>query len=104
MGLYSAPRGAALYCKYNSNNGFYEPIGHKPFVTSGIIKSSNTVDIYKIYSKPSDPNIRLCEDPNLEVYNTTFTNPLNFNVTIDDVALFTFLDGSWTIYSYNPDQ
>lgn len=104
MGLYSAPRGAALYCKYNSNNGFYEPIGHKPFITSGIIKSSNTVDIYKIYSKPNDPNIRLCEDPELEVYNTTFTNPLKFNVTIDDVALFTFLDGSWTIYSYNPDQ
>lgn len=99
-GLYSAPRGAVLYCKYNSNNGFYEPIGHKPFMTSGIISSSNTVDIYKIYSKPNDPNIRLSDDPQLEQYSTVFKNPLSFNITTNDIGLFTFIDGSWVLFSH----
>jgi hypothetical protein len=101
IGIYSAPRGAAVYCKYNSNNGFYEPIGHRPFTTSGTITSSNTVDIYKIYTKPNNPNIRLSEDPKLEVYNTTFKNPLKFDVSINDVALFNFIDGAWVVYAYN---
>ena len=99
-GLYSAPRGGIIYCRYNSNNGFYEPIGHRPFMTSGIIKSSNTVDIYKIYSKPNDPNIRLSDDPALEIYNTSFKNPLSFNVSVNDVGLFTFMDGRWVLFSY----
>jgi hypothetical protein len=104
LGMYPAPRGAALYCKYNSNNGFYEPIGHRPFVTSGTILSANTVEIYKIYTKPNNPDIRLSDDPELEKYETLYKNPLEYNITIGDTGLFTFLDGYWTLYSYNPDR
>lgn len=101
LGMYPAPRGAALYCRYNSNNGFYEPIGHRPFVTSGEIVSANTVQIYKIYSKPNNPNIRLSDDPNLEQYAATYKNPLEYSINIGGIGLFMFLDGYWTLQSYN---
>lgn len=101
IGTYSAPRGAALYCKYNADNGFYEPIGHKPFITSGVITSSNTVNIYKIYTAPNNPNIRLSDDPAVEIYSTTYKDPLNYQATIDSVGLFVFIDGSWVLQSFN---
>lgn len=101
FGIYSAPRGAPLYCKYNSNNGFYEPIGFRPFITSGIISSTNTVNIYKVYTKPNDPNLKLSDDPKLEVYETQYKNPLKYNVSIGDVGMFTYIDRSWVLYAYN---
>lgn len=101
FGIYSAPRGAALYCRYNSNNGFYEPIGFRPFVTSGTIRSTNTVNIYKIYTTPNDPDVRLSDDPNLQVYETQYKNPLNYNISIGDIGMFTYLDSSWVLYAYN---
>jgi len=99
FGMYPAPRGAALYCRYNSINGFYEPIGHKPFFTSGTIISADTVEIYKIYSKPNNPEIRLSDDPELEQYETIYKNPLEFDINIGSKGLFTFLDGYWTLIS-----
>jgi hypothetical protein len=101
LGLFPAPRGGTLYCKYNSNNGFYEPIGHRPFVTSGVINSTNSVEIYKIYTKPNNPSIKLSDDPNLQKYTTTYKNPLNFGISPGGIGLFTFLDGYWTLTSYN---
>lgn len=101
LGVYSAPRGAALYCKYNADNGFYEPVGHKPFITSGTISSYNTVDIYKVYTLPDTPNLRLSDNPNVETYRTTYQNPLGYQVSINTIGLFTFINGSWVLQSYN---
>lgn len=101
LGVYSAPRGAALYCKYNADNGFYEPVGHKPFITSGTISSYNTVNIYKVYTLPESSNLSLSDAPNVETYRTTYKNPLGYQVSINSVGLFTFIDGSWVLQSYN---
>lgn len=101
LGVYSAPRGAALYCKYNSDNGFYEPVGHKPFITSGTISSYNTADIYKVYTLPNTPNLTLSDDPDVQTYRTTYKNPLGYQVSINSLGLFTFIDGSWVLQSYN---
>lgn len=101
IGVYSAPRGAALYCKYNSNNGFYEPIGFQPFITSGIINSYNTVNIYKVYTKPNNPSIKLSDDPKLEQYTTIYKNPLNYKISVGDIGLFTFINGYWVLQSFN---
>lgn len=102
LGMYSAPRGAALYCKYNSDNGFYEPIGYRPFITSGLIESYNTAKIFKIYStKKADTNIKTSDDQNLESYSAIYKNPLSYQVSIGGVGLFTFMNGYWVLHAFN---
>ena len=49
-GLFRAPRGAALYCKYNTDNGFYEPIYNQPFITTGKTTSATVADIDNTYT------------------------------------------------------
>jgi hypothetical protein len=97
LGVYSAPRGAALYCKYDTKNGFYEPIYNLPFVTSGVISSDNSVSLYKVYSNPDNPDIaQLVPDQ----YETTYANPLEFDVSVGDKGIFTFIGKKWTLQSY----
>lgn len=97
LGVYSAPRGAALYCKYDTKNGFYEPIYNLPFVTSGVISSDNSVSLYKVYSNPDNPDIaQLVPDQ----YETTYDNPLEFDVSVGDKGIFTFIGKKWTLQSY----
>lgn len=97
LGIYSAPRGAALYCKYDIKNGFYEPIYNLPFLTSGIISSDISVSLYKVYSNPDNPDIaQLVPDQ----YETIYANPLEFDVSVGDKGMFTFIGGKWTLQSY----
>ncbi len=97
LGVYSAPRGAALYCKYDIKNGFYEPIYNLPFVTSGVISSDNSVSLYKVYSNPDNPDIaQLVPDQ----YETIYANPLEFDVSIGNKGMFVFIGGKWTLQSY----
>jgi hypothetical protein len=97
LGIYSAPRGAALYCKYDIKNGFYEPIYNLPFVTSGVISSDNSVSLYKVYSNPDNPDIaQLVPDQ----YETTYANPLEFDVSVGNKGMFVFIGGKWTLQSY----
>ena len=83
-----APRGAPIYCKYDSKNGFYEPIYNRPFMTSGVITGDSTVDVYNIYKKTDT------------TYNTVFKNPLGFNVSIGDKGMFNFIGSGWVLQSY----
>lgn len=97
LGVYCAPRGAALYCKYDTKNGFYEPIYNLPFVTSGVISSDNSVSLYKVYSNPDNPDIaQLVPDQ----YETTYDNPLEFDVSVGNKGMFTFIGKKWTLQSY----
>lgn len=91
--LFSAPRGAAIYCKYNSNNGFYEPIYNQPYVTSGTIIGGSLATIYKAYNGSS------ITPPGAtpESYQSNFTNPLNLNVSVNSLGLFIYLNGSWVL-------
>jgi hypothetical protein len=97
-GMFSSPRGAALYCRYDSQNGFYEPIYNRPLVTSGTINGSNTATIYKAYTPPSVvTDLTLPEAYTVLSYQTSFDNPLEINTPIGNNALFTFLNGKWTL-------
>jgi hypothetical protein len=89
MKINPAPRGAPVYCKYNSAGGFYEPIYNKPLITSGIIQGATTVDVYNLY-KDRD-----------QTYNTQYTNPLNFSVSYGDIGLFIYINSGWVLQSSN---
>lgn len=93
--LFSAPRGGAIYCKYNPNNGFYEPIYNQPFITSGVVAGGSLATIYKAYNISN----LTPDDSTPDSYQTNFTNPLNLNVNINAVGLFIFLNGSWVLQS-----
>ena len=88
LGVNAAPRGAHIYCNYNSQNGFYEPIYNKPCMTSGIIRGANSVDMYNMYKNTS------------QTYLTTFSNPLEFNTNVGDAGLFIFIGSGWILQSY----
>jgi hypothetical protein len=88
LGINPAPRGAQIYCKYDSDSGFYEPIYNRSFITSGIIQGASSVDIYQIYST------------NNNTYRTTYKNPLGLNVGNGDTGLFVYLDKDWILQSY----
>lgn len=91
MGMFSSPRGAALYCRYDSVNGFYEPIYNRPLVTSGMIQGGRTATIYTAYT-PS-----MVSDDIVSEYTTVFDNPLNLSANTNTIGLFTFLNGKWTL-------
>ena len=93
--LFSAPRGGAVYCKYNSDNGFYEPIYNQPFITSGTIIGPTLVTIYKAYNRSTITP----DDATPDNYQTNFSNPLNLNANINSVGLFVYLNGSWVLQS-----
>ena len=98
---YSAPRGAQLYCRYNPDNGFYEPVGFPQFITSGVVISQNTVNVFGVYQKPDDNELQPEERPDLERYETTYGNPLNMPLSIGSTALFIFLKGQWNLFAFN---
>jgi hypothetical protein len=93
LGINPAPRKAPVYCKYNGQNGFYEPVYNKTYTTSGTIQGNTSVSIYNIY-----------QDPNNTIdisYLTTFGNPMGFSVSNGDLGMFNFINGSWILQSVN---
>lgn len=93
-GLFRAPRGAALYCKYNNNNGFYEPIYNQPFIAVGIIQNNTSANIENTYT------IRYAKNKIIEYYDgEIFDNPLGLPTISGRKAIFTFISGRWTLTS-----
>lgn len=91
-GLFRAPRGAALYCKYNTDNGFYEPIYNQPFITTGKTKSSTVADVDNTYT------LKYAKSKIVEPYQgVVFKNPLGLPVVAGRKAIFSYIDGSWTL-------
>jgi hypothetical protein len=91
LGMFSAPRGAALYCKYDSVNGFYEPIYNRPLVTTGLMLGGNSATIYTAYT-PSSVSGDIVSS-----YTAVFDNPLNIGISSNTIGLFTFLNGKWIL-------
>jgi len=87
LGISPAPRGAQIYCKYDSDNGFYEPIYNRPYVTSGIIQNATAAEIYKL------------NDSKNTKYSSAYKNPLSFNVANGDIGLFIFMGTDWILQS-----
>ena len=90
LGVVSAPRKATLYCKYDSDNGFYQPLHSMPLATSGNINSSNSADIYSSYS--------IDDNEKNKSYTTSFLNPLSLP-TDRNIGLFTYINGDWVLTS-----
>lgn len=93
-GLFKAPRGAALYCKYNNKNGFYEPIYNQPFIAIGIIQNTTVANIQNTYT------IKYSKNQIVEYYEgEVFDNPLSLPTLTGRKAIFTFIAGKWTLTS-----
>ena len=89
-GTFAAPRGASIYCSYDPDNGFYQPLYNTPVVTSGKLESSNSATIYQAYKRDYD-------EDNPSEYDATFTNPLALNVNIGSLGLFGYINGQWVL-------
>ena len=100
LGIYKAPRSAVVYCAYDKDGGYYEPISQSSFTTSGTIISSTTAEIYKIYQK-SVSNLANNSDATSEsrTYVASYTNPLDLNVSPGQLVLFTYLNNGWIVQS-----
>ena len=107
LGIMPVPRNAPVYCKYNGQNGFYEPIYNKSYVTSGIIAGDTQVSIYNIYENPNNTATNLTTPgspttiPSPTTYLTTYKNPMGFSISNGELGMFMFMDGSWTLQSVN---
>lgn len=103
VGIFKSPRGAALYCKYNPDNGFYEPIYNKPFIAIGTIRNSQQVSIEQSYRIRNNTAINEHDTFNNTIpqYLTTYANPLDMNIILNSKGIFTFIDGKWILTSYN---
>ena len=90
---YTAPAGSRLYCKYNPDLGFYEPISKPTIITTGVIIGSQArIDL--VYAKGRLSN----NIPNTVV---NFTNPLSFYVAENSRGIFSYIDGTWTLTAVN---
>ena len=90
---YTAPAGSRLYCKYNPDLGFYEPISKPTVITTGIIIGGQArIDL--VYAKG-----RLSNSMPNSVVN--FANPLSFYVAENSRGIFSYIDGAWTLTAVN---
>lgn len=88
---YTAPRGAKLLCRYNSDNGFYEPITKPAYIVKGIINNGSQATLEMSYiqgKKRGEIN------PTMLV---TFDNPFGFNIIYNNMGMFSFNAGKWTL-------
>lgn len=98
LGVYRAPRSAIIYCAYDSDSGYYEPISQSSFTTSGTIISANTASMYKIYqSQASNLANNANADDEPVTFVASFSNPLDVSVYAGDMALFTYLQNGWIV-------
>jgi hypothetical protein len=91
---YTAPRGAKLYCAYDNNSGFYQPISKPNIICSGIIRQGLNAEIFANYAEPITGMIQ-----DVSRINVKFTNNLNFELKPNHKAMFVYMDGVWNLMS-----
>jgi len=89
---YTAPRGAKLYCSYDTNSGFYQPISKPNIICSGIIKQGLNADIFANYAEPTTGMIQ-----DVSRISVKFTNNLNLELKPNHRAMFIYMDGVWNL-------
>ena len=87
---YTAPKGTKLLCRYNIDNGFYEPISKPVMVAKGTIASTTTATIEMHY-------VQGRKSGTIPTSLITFDNPLGFSVVTNDKGIFTYINGLWTL-------
>lgn len=91
---YTAPRGTKILCKYMPDSGFYEPISKPSIIAKGVVASGNTATIEMHYVQGRQSGVV----PTMVVQ---FDNPMRFPVASGKIAMFTFINGKWTLTSIN---
>jgi len=95
---FGAPRGAKLFCRYNEDTGFYNPISRQNIITSGIIQGPNQAIIYNGFAKGYNATIGGPEPPDRIQVN--YTNFLNLGIsTNDQPGMFVYLTNQWILLS-----
>lgn len=89
---YTAPRGAKLYCRYNGETGFYDPISKPNIIASGVIQQGNQAFVYNTYAVPNNGVIQ-----DVTRINVRFNNAINLEVKPNHKALFVYVDGGWNL-------
>lgn len=103
-GLFKSPRGAALYCKYDQDSGFYQPIYNRPLITTGTIANATLADIDQAYTIKAGKAMTeynkfpfFGNKPVLARYRTTYENPLELTYTSGKKGIFSYINGTWTL-------
>jgi hypothetical protein len=87
---YCAPRGTRLLCRFNKNTGFYEPVTKPSLIVKGKIISANQALIEMHYVQGRRAGV-------IPTMTVTYDNPLGFTTPANAIAIFTFLNGKWTL-------
>jgi hypothetical protein len=99
---FGAPRGAKLYCKYDSVTGFYTPVTRQNIITSGLITSPNTAIIYNGYAQGYGENNVPHPPQKIPVQYLNFLN-LPINNFPNQAGLFIYITNQWILMSTNCD-
>lgn len=91
---YTAPRGAKLYCRYNGDSGFYEPITKQQIIASGVIKQGYNATIFSTYAVPNNSRTQ-----DVTKISVQFVNNLNIEAKPNHRALFIYMEGAWNLMS-----
>jgi hypothetical protein len=98
FGVYAAPRSAVIYCAYDPDSGFYEPVSQNAFATSGTIVSSNTATMSKIFKRKTNVLSNNNNENNEDLtFVAKFSNPLEVSIDPGDVALFAYYPEGWIV-------
>lgn len=90
---YTAPRGAKILVRYNTDTGFYEPISKQQYIVFGIIDGSSSATIELDYVpgyKSGDNNYKL---------SINYKNPLGLQATTKAIGMFMYNNQFWNLIS-----
>lgn len=91
---YTAPRGAKLLCRYDSDSGFYEPVSKQTYFVFGTISGGNNaiIDLSYIQGQHRGSNT-----PTMQI---VFDNSrFNFDIGSNSTGMFYFENGKWILIS-----
>lgn len=88
---YCAPRGTKLLCRYNRLTGFYEPVSKPSIIAKGKITGTTAlIDMHYVQGRKAGV---------VPTMTVPYDNPLEFTTTSNQLGIFTFLNGKWTLTS-----
>lgn len=91
---YTAPRGAKLLCRYDSDTGFYEPVSKPQYIVFGVLGNGTSATIELAYIQG------LKRGENIPTMLTTFDNSkFKFKITSGKTGMFLYSNGKWILTS-----
>ena len=88
---YTAPRGAKILCRYDTDSGFYEPISKPTYIVKGsLVAGTNQANIEMSYLQGKR------KGENYPTMVVSYDNPFSLT-TSGGAGLFTYINGKWTL-------